>query len=65
MAMICIHGGAECSGCMHCQGEAQTVGQCSECKGLIYADEDYYRIEGETVHEDCLTAWARKYLICT
>lgn len=61
MAMICVSGCRECTGCMACEAEPQTVGTCEHCNEPIYAWEDHYDIEGELLHDDCLVDWADKY----
>lgn len=61
MAMPCIHGG-ECTGCNRCEPKPQIIGYCSHCKEAIYAWEDYYNIEDDTLlHSDCLVDWAEQY----
>lgn len=63
MAMHCIHGG-ECTGCNRCEPKPQIVGYCAHCKEAIYAWEDHYNIEGDTLlHDDCLVDWANKYRV--
>lgn len=32
---------------------------CEHCGGEIYEGEDYYDIEGESIHEDCLYDFAK------
>lgn len=62
MAYACIRNSArECDGCGCCNPEPEIVGECAECKDLIYAYEERYDIEGELIHAECLTDWARKY----
>lgn len=41
----------------------EVIGKCEHCGDNIYADEDYYDIEGEIIHEDCLREWAEKYRV--
>ena len=47
------------------------VGECPVCLGEIYAGETIYRINGETIHEECLREWAEreyrdeKEVLCT
>lgn len=41
----------------------EVIGKCEHCGDDIYADEDYYDIEGEIIHEDCLREWAEKYRV--
>ena len=63
MAMGCIHGG-ECTGCNRCEPMPQIIGYCSHCKEAIYAWEDHYNIEDDTLlHSDCLVDWADKYIV--
>lgn len=61
MAMICGTLGRECNGCMRCEKEAEIVGICESCREEIHAGEDYYDINGDLLHDDCLLNWARKY----
>lgn len=61
MAMTCVTLGRECDGCMSCEREAEAVGICEACREEIRAGEDYYDIEGDLLHEDCLLDWAWKY----
>lgn len=61
MAMICGTLGRECNGCMLCEKEAEVVGICESCREEIHAGEDYYDINSDLLHEDCLLDWARKY----
>lgn len=63
MAFTCIHGGKPCDGCGRCEPQPKLVGYCEHCKEAVYRYEDYYDIDGELVHEDCLTDWAKKYLV--
>ncbi len=60
MAMSCVHGGKACDGCMSCQ-VSEELGVCAECGEAIAYGEDYYDIEGELLHEDCLREWAEKF----
>ena len=46
---------------MNCEKEAEIVGICESCREEIRADETYYDIEGDLLHEDCLLDWAWKY----
>lgn len=32
---------------------------CDHCGGEIYEGEEFYDIDGEFIHEDCLHDWAR------
>ena len=63
MSIACVKGGSLCDGCGACQGEAEVIGKCEHCGDDIYASEDYYEIEGEIIHEDCLREWAEKFLV--
>lgn len=63
MAMSCVTLGRECSGCMSCEREAEVVGICEACREEIHAGDDYYDIEGDLLHEDCLLDWAWKYKV--
>lgn len=63
MAMTCKNMAAECVGCGACFTEPKPIGRCAACKCSILADEDHYDIEGELVHWDCLSDWARKYRV--
>ena len=51
----------ECDGCGKCSGEPKIVGECAVCGDLIYDYDERYDIEGELIHVDCLTDWAKKY----
>lgn len=62
MALGCVHGSRECNGCMRCQYvKRYKVGNCEHCSDVIYKDDNYYDIDGEMVHYDCLREWARKF----
>lgn len=61
MAMACVNGARECTGCMSCQ-VSEEIGTCVECGDPIGYGEEYYDIEGELLHWDCLREWAEKYL---
>ena len=61
MALTCISQGRECNGCRNCETQAEIVGICESCRGEIRADETYYDIEGDLLHEECLLDWACKY----
>lgn len=63
MAMSCATLGRECDGCLDCEKEAEVVGICEACREEIHAGEDYYDIEGDLLHEDCLLDWAWKYKV--
>ena len=36
-------------------------GTCSHCGEDVYDYEDYYDIDGELLHDDCLRGWAEQY----
>jgi len=36
-------------------------GQCSLCRGELYAGDGYFELEGRVVCEDCLGRWAKLY----
>ena len=61
MALTCISQGRERNGCRNCETQAEIVGICESCRGEIRADETYYDIEGDLLHEECLLDWAWKY----
>ena len=63
MAMICRNGARECDGCMACYPEPEIVGKCDGCGDEIHSDEDYFDINGELIHEDCLYSWAERYRV--
>ena len=63
MSASCVRGKIECDGCMSCEVEPCVIGECAACHEDIRADEDYYDIEGEIVHEECLSDWAEKYRV--
>lgn len=60
MAMACIKGGKECTGCMSCH-VSEEIGYCAVCGEPIEYGEDHYDIDGELIHEDCLRDWADKF----
>ena len=62
MAMICIYG-TECTGCMRCEKEPVAIAECAHCDEAIFEWEDYYNIEGETIHDECLIDWAKQYQV--
>ncbi len=37
------------------------TGICAHCNMEIYAGEDYYFIDGDLVHEDCLRSFSEDY----
>ncbi len=41
--------------------EDKIFGYCDCCKEDIFEGETIYEIDGETIHEDCLLEYARKY----
>ena len=43
------------------QSEPEEIGRCEHCGEPIYANEDYYEIGDELLHEDCLSEWAEKF----
>ena len=43
--------------------EPKKIGVCEECSDPIYDGEDYYEIDGDMLHEDCLYDWAHKYKV--
>jgi hypothetical protein len=57
----------ECEGAMDTgHDDQQTKRQmgrlrCALCRGSIFPGEDYYRLEGRAVCEDCLDRFARRY----
>ena len=61
MALTCISQGRVCVGCGNCETQAEIVGFCESCREEIRADETYYDIEGDLLHEECLLDWAWKY----
>ena len=63
MAMICKTGTAECDGCGACFVDPKPIGRCAACKCSILASEDHYDIDGDLLHEDCLTDWAKPHLV--
>lgn len=63
MSYACVRGKAECDGCMMCEKELEALGYCAECDEPVYVDQEHYDIEGELVHDECLTDWAKKYLV--
>lgn len=63
MAMTCINLARECDGCGACFKEPETIGRCAACGQSVLADDDRYDIDGEIIHLDCLSDWARKYRV--
>ena len=63
MAMICKNGARECDGCGSCFTDPKPIGRCAACREPVYGDDDHYDIDGELVHWDCLSDWARKYKV--
>lgn len=62
MAMVCIHGGKECDGCMDCREQREILGHCDYCGEPIYEGETHYMLEdGTMLHEDCDLDWLRQY----
>lgn len=62
MAYLCVKNPSmECGACGACSPDPEVVGECAACGDLIYAHEERYDIEGELIHADCLTDWAKKY----
>lgn len=41
--------------------EDKVFAMCDCCGGEIYEGEDYYSIDGELIHEDCLHDFADEY----
>ena len=39
----------------------RTAAYCHQCKGEIYEEEDYFRIDGKAVCTDCLPRFAEEY----
>lgn len=63
MAMICVNGCRECDGCGACQKDPAPLGYCVTCGEAIVFGDDYYEIDGELIHEDCLTDWAAQFRV--
>lgn len=61
MSFPCTKGMRECDGCMQCEKPAEVVGTCAQCREAVLANEEYYDIESELIHWDCLREWAKKY----
>lgn len=61
MAMVCVNGVRECTGCMACLEEPKVITTCYHCGEPIHEGEDYYDIHNEVIHEDCLRDWASEY----
>lgn len=61
--MICKSGARECDGCGSCFTVPKSIGRCAACKEPIYATEDRYDMDGDLLHEDCLTEWAQPHLV--
>lgn len=43
--------------------ERHVRGRCTHCGEDVYDWEDYYDIEGDLLHEDCLVSWAEQYKV--
>ena len=43
--------------------EAPVYAYCAECGGEVYGEELVYEIDGETVCEECIGEFARKYFL--
>ena len=39
------------------------IGTCAACGDPIYKDVDYYQIDFEKVHVDCIDKWAEQYRV--
>lgn len=63
MAQACIHGARECDGCGACWPEPIIIGKCEACREDIQKGETHYNIDGDLIHDDCLTDWASKYRV--
>lgn len=63
MSFGCVHGKYECDGCMMCEKEPEVIGYCAACNSEIYETDDCYDIDGDMIHDDCLTAWAEKFRV--
>ncbi|MEG2687390.1 MAG: hypothetical protein RR954_09790 [Christensenellaceae bacterium] len=37
------------------------IGYCVVCKEEVYAGEEYYEIDSELVHDECLDEYAHQY----
>lgn len=53
MAMICVKGGRECTGCMACQQEPQRIDKCCVCGEPVFDNECYYDVDGQIFHDGC------------
>ena len=63
MAMTCINGSRECSGCQQCNElpRADVVGHCAQCGEEVYSWEGRYEFPGgEIVHDDCMLDFVRR-----
>ncbi len=63
MAMVCVSGSRECSGCMACRSEPSPIGECVVCKDSITAQDERYDIYGDLVCYDCLRDWAKQFKV--
>lgn len=65
MAMACVSGARECSGCGACHSEPAPIGKCVVCKEDLTAFDERYDMEGDLVCYDCLREWAKQFKAVT
>ena len=56
MALTCITGGRECTGCGACRkiDEEKVLYNCIACGKEIYEGDMYYKVSGDTYCENCV-----------
>ncbi len=53
MALLCVRGSGECSGCMKCQKQ-KAVYECDCCGEEIYENEKYYQVDDKRFCINCV-----------
>ncbi len=53
MALMCVYGPCECTGCMRCK-ESAAAYECDCCGGAIYENEDYYQVDDKHFCISCV-----------
>lgn len=47
----------------HLEDSGKKIGVCEHCSDPIFEGEDYYDIDGDMVHEDCIRDYAERWLV--